>query len=194
MLAAYGHVKIEWGDKVFNLVPSFVNIAKLGSPKEIIDTFKDFIASTNLIVKFSIALNILECCSDVEIPRALTGGVKFSDRLNKFLIINPLHGDAMISDVITLAEHCLIHGICGKVEDKKGNGEPVKEFDAYSFMELARIHLNLSLADASQMTMTEFLRMMEAKFPPEKDPRDDRPSLEEEADMLAWFKKNNEVH
>lgn len=194
MLAAYGHVKIEWGDKVFNLVPSFVNIAKLGSPKEIIDTFKDFIASTNLIVKFSIALNILECCSDVEIPRALTGGVKFSDRLNKFLIVNPLHGDAMISDVITLAEHCLIHGICGKVEDKKGNGEPVKEFDAYSFMELARIHLNLSLADASQMTMTEFLRMMEAKFPPEKDPRDDRPSLEEEADMLAWFKKNNEVH
>lgn len=194
MLAAYGHVKIEWGDKVFNLVPSFVNIAKLGSPKEIIDTFKDFITSTNLIVKFSIALNILECCSDVEIPRALTGGVKFSDRLNKFLIINPLHGDAMISDVITLAEHCLIHGICGKVEDKKGNGEPVKEFDAYSFMELARIHLNLSLADASQMTMTEFLRMMEAKFPPEKDPRDDRPSLEEEADMLAWFKKNNEVH
>tara|TARA_R110000823_G_scaffold66289_1_gene155252 strand:- start:102 stop:680 length:579 start_codon:yes stop_codon:yes gene_type:complete len=192
MLTAYGHVKIEWGDRVFNLVPSFVNIAKLGSPQEIIETFQDFIASNNLIVKFSIALNILECCSDVEIPRALTGGVKFSDRLNKFMIVNPLHGDAMINDVITLAEHCLIHGVCGKIESKKGTGEAVTEFDAYSFMELARIHLNLSLADASQMTMTEFLRMMEAKFPPEKN--GDQPTIEDETNMLEWFKTNNKAH
>lgn len=191
VLTAYGHVKIEWGDRAFNLSPSFVNIAKIGNPKEIIDTFKDFIASNNLIVKFAIALNVLECCSDKEIPRALTGGVKFSERQQKFMLVNPEHGEAMIRDVIILAEHCLIHGVCGKVESK-GKGEPVTEFDAYSFMELARIHLNLSLDDASKMTMTEFLRLMDAKFPPEKN--EDEASPEEEADLLAWFTSTNKAH
>lgn len=192
MLTAYGHAKIEWGDKVFNLSPSFVNIAKLGNPTEIIETFKDFVSSTNLIVKFSIALNVLECCSDVEIPRALTGGVKFSERQQRFLIVNPEHGDAMVSDIITLAEHCLIHGICGKVKSTGKKGDAIKEFDAYSFMELARIHLSLSLSDASQMTMTEFLRLMDAKFPPEKN--ENEPTREEEADLLAWFTSNNKAH
>ena len=191
MLTAYGHVKIEWGDRVFSLSPSFVNIAKIGNPKEIIDTFKDFISSTNLIVKFSIALNVLKCCSDKDIPETLTGGVKFSERQQKFLVVNPAHGDAMINDVITLAEHCLIHGVCGKVESK-GKGEPVKEFDAYSFMELARIHLNLSLDDASKMTMTEFLRLMAAKFPPEKN--EDEAPPEEERELLDWFTSNNKAH
>ena len=98
MLTAYGHVKIEWGDKVFNLSPSLVNIAKIGSPKE--------------IVKFSIALNVLKCCSDIELPEKLTGGVRFSDKQQKFMIVNPAHGEAMIGDVIKLAEHCLLHGVC----------------------------------------------------------------------------------
>ena len=186
MLTAYGHAKIEWGDQVFNLSPSFLNIAKLGNPKEIIDTFKDFVSSTNLIVKFSIALNVLECCSDVEIPRALTGSVKFSERQSKFMLVNPLHGEAMVRDVITLAEHCLVHGICGKVKST-GKGEAVKEFDAYSYMELARIHLNLSPTDASKMTMTEFLRLMDAKFPQVRDENEASP--EEELALFEWINK-----
>lgn len=193
MLTAYGHVKIEWGDKVFNLSPSFVNIAKIGSPKEIINTFTDFIGATNLIVKFSIALNVLNCCSDTELPEKLTGGVKFSDKQQKFMIVNPAHGEAMIGDVITLAEHCLLHGICGKSKTENKTGDPIKEFDAYSFMELARVHLNLSLDDASQMTMTEFSRMMDAKFPPEKN-QDDKPSAEEQKSMLEYFNEQQKAH
>ena len=191
MLTAYGHARIEWEGRVFNLSPSFVNIAKIGTPPEIIETFKDFVSTTHLITKFSIALNVLECCSDAELPRELTGGVKFSERQNRFLIVNPAHGQAMVSDIITLAEHCLVHGVCGKVESK-GKGEPVTEFDAYSYMELARIHLNLSLDDASRMTMTEFLRLMEAKFPPERN--ENEASAKDEADLLEWFNSNNKAH
>ena len=192
MLTAYGHAKIEWGDKVFNLSPSFVNIAKIGNPKEIIETFKDFVSATNLIVKFSIALNVLECCSDKEIPRTLTGGVKFSDKQQKFMIISPAHGEAMVSDIITLAEHCLIHGVCGKVKSK-GKGEPVKEFDAYSYMELARIHLpNVTLDDASKMTMTEFLRLMDAKFPTERNENEASP--DEELALFEWINNDNKAH
>ena len=145
MLTAYGHARIEWEGRVFNLSPSFVKIAKIGTPPEIIETFKDFVSTTQ----------------------------------------------AMVSDIITLAEHCLVHGVCGKVESK-GKGEPVTEFDAYSYMELARIHLNLSLDDASRMTMTEFLRLMEAKFPPERN--ENEASAKDEADLLEWFNSNNKAH
>lgn len=191
MLTAYGHTKIEWGDKEFILSPSFINIAKIGSPVEIIDVFKQFISSTNIVFKFSIALNVLRCCSEPELPESLTGGVKFSERQDRFMITQPGHGISMISDVIVLAEHCLIHGICGKIE-RESQGEPATEFDAYSFMELARIHLEVSVDDAAKMTMTEFSRLMEAKFPPQKN--ENIGSLKEQKEMAAWLKNQNKVH
>ena len=191
MLTAYGHSKIEWGDQEFILSPSLSNIAKIGTPTEIIDTFKQFISATNLVFKFSIALNVLKCCSDPELPERLTGGVKFSKRQNRFMITQPSHGINMINDIIVLAEHCLIHGVCGK-SDKKKSGEPATEFDAYSFMELARIHLGLSVEGAAKMTMTEFSRLMNAKFPPQVN--EDAVSEQEQIEMAAWLKKQNKVH
>jgi hypothetical protein len=191
MLTAYGHTKIEWGEKEFILSPSFINIAKIGSPTEIIDIFKQFISSTHLVTKFSIALNVLKCCSEPELPEALTGGVKFSKRQQKFMITQPSHGIDMINDIIVLAEHCLIHGVCGKVE-RGSQGEPATEFDAYSFMELARIHLEASVDDAAKMTMTEFARLMDAKFPPQKN--ENIGSKKEQEEMVAWLKEQNKVH
>lgn len=192
MLIAYGHTKIEWGDRVFILSPTFANIAKIGGPKEIIDTFKEFIETTNLAHKFSMALNILDCCSDISLPEELTGTVRPSANNDRILITQPKHGINMVNDIIVLAEHCLIHGICGK-SDKKQDGEPVTEFDAYSFMELARIHLGLSATDAAQMTMTEFSRMMEAKFPPQID--ENAVNEDEQIAMGEWLaKQNKKVH
>jgi len=192
MLVAYGHTKIEWGDKEFILSPTFANIAKIGTPTEIIDTFKQFISARNLVFKFSIALNVLKCCSNPELPESFTGGVKFSERQQRFMITQPSHGVNMINDVIVLAEHCLIHGICGKVE-RESTGEPATEFDAYSFMELARIHLGLHADDAAKMTMTEFCRLMTAKFPPQQN--ENIGSLKEQQEMAAWLAdQNNEIH
>lgn len=191
MLTAYGHTKIEWGDRVFILSPTFANIAKIGTPTEIIDTFKEFISATNLAHKFSIALNILDCCSDVSLPVELTGTVKPSANNDRILISQPSHGISMVNDVIVLAEHCLIHGVCGK-NDKKPTGEPATEFDAYSFIEMARVHLGLSAEEASNMTMTEFSRMMETKFPPHVN--EDAVSEKEQIEMAAWLTKQNKVH
>ena len=192
MLTAYGHSKIEWGDKVFILSPSLANIAKIGSPSEIVDTFKQFISSTHLVTKFSIALNVIRCCSEPELPEAFTGGVKFSERQQKFMITQPNHGKDMINDVIVLGEHCLIHGVCGKVE-RELTGDPITEFDAYSFMELARIHLGMQSDDAAKMTMTEFCRLMDAKYPPAKN--ENIGTRKEQEEMVAWLEdQNNKVH
>ena len=192
MLTAYGHSKIEWGDKTFNLSPTFANIAKIGSPTEIIDTFKSFISESNVVFKFAIALDVLRCCSKPELPESFTGTLKFSERQQRFMITQPSHGINIINDVIVLAEHCLIHGICGKIDREELSGEPIEEFDAYGYMELARIHLGLHADDAAKMTMTEFSRLMAAKFPPEVD--ENVASKKEQIEMMAWINAQNKVH
>ena len=145
MLTQYGHGEIKWGGEVYRLAPTFINIAKLGTPSEIIETFKHFIAEKNVVHKFNCALNIVRTCCDRELPVELTGTIKFSERQQRFLIVNPAHGEAMVNDIIILAEHCLIHGVSGKVDidDIDEDAKPMEEFDAYKFMELARIHLGM---------------------------------------------------
>lgn len=189
MLLEYGHARIKWGGETYNLTPSFSNIAKLGKPKEIIDLFKSFIAiGTYDITRFSIALDVINSCSDKPIPESLTGSVVFSERKCKRLYKMPNHGLPMFDDVITLARHCLIHGICGNVDrDGDDNAEPVQEFDAYMFMEMARIHLEVNAHEASQMTMTEFARLMDAKYPQEKAKKNESKKVISEFDeLLRW--------
>lgn len=190
MLTAYGHAQIEWQGDKYRLAPTFANIAKLGSPVEIVELFKSFISPGAAWHKFNIAVSVLNACSDKPIPEKLIGFVKFSDRQQRFMYHQPSHGLPMFNDAITLAEHCLLHGICGKI-DKKGDGDPLKEFDAMAFIELARIHLDMDRKESSELTMTEFCRLMEVKFPPAKE---DGLSAEENDDMLAWFKEQNKAH
>ena len=191
MLLTYGHAEIEWKGVKYRLSPTFANIAKIGTPKEIIEDFKSFITTLSLSHKFNISMNVLNACCDKELPEALTGRMQFSERQQKFLYVEPKHGLPMINDVIILAEHCLLHGICGKSDSDTGKGESLEYFDAYEFMELARVHLRLSADEAGNMTMTEFVRLMDAKFPPDKSEQID---LQESNDLLAWVEDKNKVH
>ena len=192
MLLAYGHAKIEWQGVTYSLAPTFANIAKIGSPSEIVDDFKSFISSINPVYKFNIALSVLRACCDRDLPEAFTGRTVFMS--GKLKYVQPAHGVNVFSDIITLAEHCFIHGVCGKVEqdDNEKDGEPLKEFDAYAFMEMSRVHLGMSREEAQNLTMTEFIRMMRAKFPEQKDK--DKPSRSEEKDMLAWYFDKDKAH
>ena len=52
MIEAYGHVGIEWQGVNYTLSPTLANIARLGSPKEIIDLFQDWISEINPVWKF----------------------------------------------------------------------------------------------------------------------------------------------
>ncbi len=108
------------------------------------------------------------------------------------MYVKPSHDLDMFNDVIVLAEHLLLHGICGKVEEKtKGKGEKLDEFDAYEYMEMARINLGQTPEQASNMTMTEFIRLAQRKHPPEKS---DAPDEELDSQLLDWFNDNNGVH
>ncbi len=189
MLTEYGHAQISWNGVNYTLSPSFINISKIGSPKEIIDDFKSFIESSG-VWKFIIATSVLNACSDKELPESLLGKVKFSDNQNRFMYVKPNHNMDMFNDAIVLAEHLLIHGICGK-SDSKGNGDRVEEFDACAFIEDARIHLGQTSEQAENMTMTEFIRLVKRKFPAEES---DAPNEELDTQLLDWFNQENKVH
>lgn len=205
MHTTYGHVKIGYGGDDYILSPSLKNIASLGTPIEIIETFKDFVnPSTPTFYKLIIAFKVLDCCSDRPIPDEILGVLKFNEDKNQFEYISPAHSSDMSNDALVLAEHCLIHGICGKVDNKeKESGEPLDSFDPYEYIETARVCLDIPLSEASDMTMTEFVRMMKMKIKisgykssSNASNASKEPELTpgEELAMIEAFNKGNGVH
>lgn len=185
MLVQYGHGEITWQGVKYRLAPTFANISKLGTPSEIVDNFKRFMTTCSAVWKFDHALFVLNTCMNKPLPADLTGRAEMSERLGKLVYRKPRHDLPMFYDVIALAEHCLLHGVCGDVDQSgRSTGEAIKEFDALEYIEMARIHFGFSSEEASNMTMTEFIRMFNAKFPPEKDKG---PTPEQEDAMLATF-------
>ncbi len=186
MLTGYGHAKIQFKDQVFNLVPSFANMAKLGTPKEIIEIFGFLIDDSPWYVKFDVSLTILEACAGESLPFELTGKVEVNGWKNTITYLMPTHGKEMINDIIVIAVHCLKHGICGNVDnDSKEEPEPLKEFDAYSYIDMAITHLGADREEAASMTMTEFVRRMRAKFPDNKE-ESGKMSQQEVDDLYSW--------
>lgn len=195
MLLNHGHCKIEWGGNEYNISPSLQNISKIGSPIEIIEDFKSFISSTSPSQAFSIAINVINCCSDKDLPTELTGRFRLNSAETKLVYVMPSHGLPMFDDVLTLAEHCFLHGVCGK-SGKKGDGDPLTEFNAYEIMAMARVNLEISASEAANMTMTELVIMMDAmikvKHPNAKE--DNKMSVKEEDSLIDLFEKHNGVH
>lgn len=195
MLVNYGHASISYAGETYTLTPSFSNISKLGKPTEIIDIFKRFITMPECLSKWHIAMNVLDACTDKALLPELVGCTVFSDRKQKFMYCQPSHGLPMFSDCITLADHCLRHGVCGVFEsdNEDDDAKPVTEFDAYWFMEMAMEHLSVSRDDAATMTMTEFARRMAVKYPPKKD--EGQATRKESRELQEWFEQQNKgVH
>lgn len=170
MLTKYGHARIEFNSKSYDLIPSFINISKLGTPAEIIELFKMMLDDSPWYCKFDLALTVLECCHGKPLPVELTGKIEVNGWNNSICYLAPKHTSEMFNDVIALAMHCLKHAIVGDVDyEPASSDKALEEFDPYEFIELAIEHLNCSRDDAANMTMTEFVRRMRLKFPPKKE-------------------------
>jgi hypothetical protein len=80
----------------------------------------------------------------------------------------PQDGAMPESELVGLAIHLMKHGIIGKSSPGEGDGQYCDSFDAAEYIAMAVVHLGLSRAEASQLTMTELHYMLEAKFPKNK--------------------------
>lgn len=160
LLKKYGHGSIEYDGVKYVIVPSFINISKIGEPTDIIETIKGLHSSDPLDVYCS-AFSILQSCCDDDFPRELFGDLSMTDDGINKLDVSP----EQINDLIVLATHCVKHGVVGDVETTSESGEPLTEFDAYEYIDLAVEHFNLSYDEAAKMTMTQFVRRMRTKYP-----------------------------
>ena len=122
------------------------------------------------------SIHILKCCSDDE-TGPLLGECWFTP--SGKLRLKP--GIMPVDDVITLAQHCMYHGLIGdgpeEVASDRQEGEYKPTFDILEFVYSAVAHLGLSESEAWNMTMTGYRAAVRAKTPPEARSKQKRPNV-----------------
>lgn len=195
----------EVTDWVFR--PSFRNLSRIGSPSEIVTIFGELYgAEYDGIMRecpsafmprllelahksvLQAALHILYSCYEGEDDGGLVkllGG--FSPNYHGTKILYQV-GKMPTDNIITLARSLLKHGMIG-TKKSDGGGDYVPEWNPAEFIDLARAALKLPLAEAEQLTMTRFQRLIDQAFPGEKKPERDIMSKESYMALMRDIEK-----
>jgi hypothetical protein len=176
--------------------PSFLNMAKIGDPKEIVETFaelhSDEVINTlsraveayghvpvwlsEIVLKpefskkaISAAMNVMQACCDADLS-PIIGELRPSKRGKKAFTY--LAGSMPLNDIIVIARSLITHGIIGKAKVRRlqrhESGSYVSEFNAFEYISAARNHFGMARVEAEQLSMTEFQLMLAAKYPDQK--------------------------
>ena len=188
MLTRYGFGAIHIDDKQYKISPTFQNIDKLGTPKEIIETFTSFFNCPSINWQYHRAVEILQACCEPKLPEKVTGRFRVDGR-GKMKLVNPPSQDFM-HDIIVLASHCLKYGVVGVTNSESPEeGEPISEFDVYHFIGLACEHLGRTREQAADMTLTEFMMAWDIKFPEQAKERKENARKAKALNALMEYQK-----
>lgn len=158
MLVEAGLVRAVDGDgREWTFRPSFERIASLGTPHEIVALYAGLHGPTAQTE----AAYVLACLCDQEDPLPLIGY-----RDEDSLVYVP--GLMPAGEQIIIARHLMQHGIVGTARPGGNDGKYSSAFDATDYVSAARVHLSLSSEDAAALSMSEFQKMFEMKFPKAK--------------------------
>lgn len=174
--------------------PCFAAMAKIGSDRELVEYFatvhggkypqrlptdpdlRNRIMARCYGELVQTSIHILKCCSEDE-TGPLFGECRFTP--SGKLRLKP--GLMPTSDVITLAQHCMYHGLIGDSPEEDAGaireGEYKPTFDVLEFVYSAVAHLGLSESEAWGMTMTGYRAAVRAKMPPEARNKQKRPNV-----------------
>lgn len=152
---AHGHVIAKLAEREFVLSPTFMHIDRIGDPYEIVETFA-MLHSLSASVAVRTAMLVITCCSDDD----LTDLIGYYDEK-----LNRVAGAMPASEMVIIARHLMKHGIVGRATGGDGGGEYSPTFDASEYVDAAIIHFGISQVEAWALTMTQFSRMLDMKFP-----------------------------
>ncbi|ABU78265.1 hypothetical protein VEL88_002959 [Cronobacter sakazakii] len=187
-------ISVDGEDYFFR--PSFINMTRIGEPKEIVQAFYDLhhdevsdlirsaidaygavpgwlvqhIRTTSYGRKALIAAMtvISACCNDDVTP--LIGELRIAKASGKAFKMR--RGAMDEFDMIVIAQSLITHGIIGKAKVRKlqrhESTQATSEFNAFEYISAARNHFSMSRAEAEQLTMTEFQLLIAAKYPEQK--------------------------
>lgn len=182
--SAVGEVLITHEGREWYLRPSFFAMSKLGQPDAVVNKFKlvcdafeftvmgkyNSILALYPFAPFSIIRDVIEACMVEGDAHALTGHTLYYEGRG----VRHKKGLLGYRDLVTIAFHLVKFGIAGKPKNKPKGGKPMRQFDASEYVGTAVAHLGLSTSDAWNLTMVEFQRAIEAKYPQDsiKDQQD----------------------
>lgn len=212
-MAELGEFEISTPQHDHVLIASFANMAKIGNPIEIVDSYSvlnglelnQVIDVINRAEKaygavpvwllealrkpaywrqaLRVSTHVLECCCDDDIDY-LVGEWRPGKR---GIVYRP--GKMPIKDIIVMARALMEHGIIGKVKVRRlQKNERVegytKEFKAIDYINAACMHFSMPRDEAEKLTMTRFQLLLKSKYPEEKGLTRD-----EYDDAMANFEK-----
>ena len=191
-----GECLISTLDADYMFKPSFVNMMRIGEPREIVQAFADLHSDdvTPLIERAAAAygqipswlidhihksdygkralmaaMAVMEACCESDLS-ALIGEfrpARTKGRLFKRRI--GLMGDL---EILLIAQSLITHGIIGKAKvrqlQRHESGQATQEFNAFEYISAARNHFGISRQEAERLSMTEFQIMLAAKYPDQK--------------------------
>lgn len=187
ILTEIGEVGVQCNDSTFVLRPSFYAMTQLGNPVEIVRVYASVMSEVEHRDQFIDALGVLYACAVSDMPPIFGYYTSTKDGLRY------VRNEAEEYHVVPLARCLMKHGVTGALPKlpEKGGDEPeyIAEFDARSYVSLAIAHLGMSSVDAWNMTMTELIGALRAKFPlSESNSSGSRaPTLDEHDETMAWF-------
>lgn len=195
-LKEIGECLITAGDDEYFFRPSFINMTRIGEPREIVQAFFDLhhdevsgvlqsaldaygfipawliqhIKSTSYGRKaLMAAMTVLAACCDRDVT-SLTGEIRPAKASGKAFKMR--RGAMDEFDMLAIAQSLITHGIIGKARVRRlqrhESNESTTEFNAFEYISAARNHFSMSREEAEKLTMTEFTQLLAAKYPDQK--------------------------
>lgn len=183
-LAVYATIDGE--GREFILRPSFYAVSRIGTPEQIKSICNACIDCLVALERGYVrkswvydCLSVINACCDDDVPISVFGGWKQHLRDGQWRL-EFYEGAVSAKECIVLANHLIRWGIVGDPSDKAKKSEVGKKkslFDPRDYVGAAMAHLHLPKSDAWALTMTEFQRAMDSKFP------DDQSAVKESQDV-----------
>lgn len=186
-----GEAAVHLNDRVFIFRPSLANIAQLGTPGEIVETFAVVMSDGPWFEQIGAAMKVLYTCCD-EFDRDL-------ESLLGHWVPHPRRytpGKMQPAVVLAIARQMMLHGVVGDVERQQSSsqGDYKSEFNAGEMAATAQAHLGLSVVEAWAMTMTSLIGTLAAKYPPQKgDGKGPAMTVEQNDAAVSWLEKVNKL-
>lgn len=170
ILTDIGEIGVNCDGQRYILRPSLFAMTQLGSPEEIVRVYASVMHEHEHADQLEDALAVIFACANegdnVEWVSDVFGHM---DLVKNGADLEYINGKAATSDILPIARCLMKHGIVGDYPPlpvpANKDKEYVSGFNARDHVSLATAHLGVQSRDAWNMTMTELVGGMRAKFP-----------------------------
>lgn len=172
-----GEIGITWGERDYLFRPSLAAIGSLGDPAYLGKLLARIqrVDMDGYVCALAV-LSACHVCEPADIDRLIGYHREHKGRLRYVM------GSMPPAEIHILGVRLAVSGIVGEPKRRgKGDGKPTSGFDPAEFVGAAQAHLGVSAPEAWAMTMIEFQRAMDAKYPPKEDEPEQMTADEAEA-------------